>query len=228
MHAPMLRSPPSSMLHPRVCVCVCVGGVSGEAVCGSTEVPAGQRRFVAPRAQWSVVARGLKTAAAHVQMFFGMSLCLPLAYWQQWQKQQKKAGGAAAEPLLSATSDEVGFRPRRPHSVGLSRLQVTSSAAGRAVILVGTGNGGPLEPKPLKAHLLSVCWTAFNLLASDVNGSCHVMFVKTSTIFIASGPLHAFLHLKISGDPWFCSWVLPRRRQSCVRCACWPYPRCLI
>lgn len=47
-----------------------------------------------------------------LQMFFGMSLCLPLAYWQQWQK-QKAASDNAAEPLLSATSEEVCLQVAR-------------------------------------------------------------------------------------------------------------------
>lgn len=35
-------------------------------------------------------------------MFLGMSLCLPLAYWQQWKARKlRQAGNGADEPLLS-------------------------------------------------------------------------------------------------------------------------------
>lgn len=33
-------------------------------------------------------------------MFLGMSLCLPLAYWQQWKAKKLRDAGRISEPLL--------------------------------------------------------------------------------------------------------------------------------
>jgi hypothetical protein len=33
-------------------------------------------------------------------MFLGMSLCLPLAYWQQWKAKKLREAGRISEPLL--------------------------------------------------------------------------------------------------------------------------------
>lgn len=35
-------------------------------------------------------------------MFLGMSLCLPLAYWQQWKAKKLREAGRLDEPLLGA------------------------------------------------------------------------------------------------------------------------------
>lgn len=40
-------------------------------------------------------------------MFLGMSLCLPLAYWQQWKAKKLRETGRIEEPLLG--EDVVRF-----------------------------------------------------------------------------------------------------------------------
>mmetsp|Transcript_4359 Transcript_4359/g.12571 ORF Transcript_4359/g.12571 Transcript_4359/m.12571 type:complete len:454 (-) Transcript_4359:421-1782(-) len=71
-------------------------------------------------------------------MFFGMSLCLPLAYWQQWQK-QKAASDNAAEPLLSATSEELGAEAKTSELREVCLLAIPTVFDLMATVLMNIG-----------------------------------------------------------------------------------------
>lgn len=55
-------------------------------------------------------------------MFVGMSFCLPIAYFEQWQlKKKRKSPDPVEDPLLSLVGD-----PARPLATALNSIEISS------------------------------------------------------------------------------------------------------
>lgn len=72
-------------------------------------------------------------------MFLGMSLCLPLAYWQQWKAKKLREAGRLDEPLLGADVDKAAGEGTHSEAREICLLAIPTAFDLVATVLMNIG-----------------------------------------------------------------------------------------